>query len=150
MVDCVAPPTGHGYCGNASISIELEEDNCAFICSPGCILSGNITSEACENTGSGNEALPYCVPLNCTDLNVVLGASSAIVVPSLCGLQYQSQCIVSCDEGFTGNDITYLCNVTSDPTMVDWIPLGGVDVMCERGLLNIYIQLTCLRYKHTY
>ena len=50
-------------------------------------------------------------------------------------MTYQSQCTVSCDEGFTGDDVTYLCNVTSDPTMVDWVPIGGVGVMCERGLL---------------
>ena len=56
-------------------------------------------------------------------------------------MTYQSQCTVSCDEGFTGDDITYLCNVTSDPTMVDWVPIGGVDVMCERGLLY-YIKGT--------
>jgi len=111
--------------------MELEGDNCTFPCSPGCILSGNFV---CEDTGSGSEALPYCVPLNCTDLNLVLGDNNAVVVPSSCGLQYQSQCTVSCDEGFTGDDVTYLCNVTNDPTMVDWVPIGGLDVMCERGM----------------
>ena len=56
---------------------------------------------------------------------------------SSCDMTYQSQCTVSCDEGFIGDDVTYLCNVTSDPTMVDWVPIGGVDVMCERGLYYI-------------
>ena len=43
------------------------------------------------------------------------------VVLSSCGIHYQSQCNVSCDEGFTGNNVTYLCNVTSDPNMVGWV-----------------------------
>ena len=62
--------------------------------------------------------------------------SGGVVLSPSCGLQYQSQSTVSCDEGFTGDDVTYLCNVTSDLTMVDWVPIGGVDVMCERGLLS--------------
>ena len=61
-----------------------------------------------------------------------------MIVPSSCDMTYQSQCTVSCDDGFTGDDVTYLCNVTSDPTMVDWVPIGGLDVMCERGLLISY------------
>ena len=52
---------------------------------------------------------------------------------------YQSQCTISRDESFTGDDNTYLCNITSDHnhTMVDWVSIGGVDVdvMCERSLL---------------
>ena len=56
-------------------------------------------------------------------------------VPS-CPLQYQSQCTVSCDEGFTGDDVTYLCNATSDLMAVTWIPIGGIDIMCKRGFLE--------------
>jgi len=113
------------------VSMGLEGDNCTFLCDPGCVLKENSTIESCENIGSGSGALPSCVPLNCTDLNAVLGHG---IIPSSCGLQYQSRCTVSCDEGFTGDDVTYLCNVTSDPTVVDWIPIGGVDVICQRGL----------------
>ena len=54
-----------------------------------------------------------------------------------CSLVYQSQCTLSRDEGFTGEDVTYLCNVTSDPTMVDWVPIGVVDVM--RFVLTICV-----------
>ena len=72
------------------------------------------------------------IPLNCS-----IDSSSNRTVLKLpsCSLQYQSQCTVSCDEGFAGDDVTYVCNVTSDPTIVDWVPIGGVDVMCERVLL---------------
>ena len=111
----------------------VEGDNCTFSCDPGYTLQGSVTSGTCENTGSWSGGLPSCVPLNCT--NNVTVADGVTVIPSSCELQYQSQCTASCYEGFTGDDVTYLCNVTSDPTMVDWVPIGGVDVMCERGLL---------------
>ena len=77
---------------------------------------------------SGGDSM--CIPCRCPDVTVV---ADDIMQQSLCNMTYQSQCTVSCDEGFTGNDVTYLCNVTSDPIMVNWIPIGGVDVMCERG-----------------
>ena len=99
------------------------------------MLQGSVTSGTCENTGSWSGGLPSCVLLNCPDRTEIL-ADGVIVILS-CEQQYQSQCTVSCDEGFTGDDVTYLCNVTGDPTMVDWVPIGGVDVMCERGLLRI-------------
>ena len=81
---------------------------------------------------SWSDGDPICVAVSCVSIGML---SDGAVPSSSCGLQYQSQCTVSCDEGYTGEDVTYLCNVTSDPSMVDWVPLGGVDVMCERGLL---------------
>ena len=47
---------------------------------------------------------------------------------------------MSCDEGFTGNNVTYLYNVTSDPTMVDWVIINGTEMnhMCQRGVLPHY------------
>ena len=146
MIGCLASLSGQGVCGNGSLSVGHDGDNCTISCHPGCVYEGNITSEICENTGSGSETSIVCVPLNCTNLNVQLGYDNATVTPSSCGLQYQSQCTVSCDEGFTGDDVTYLCNVTSDPTMVDWVPIGGVDVMCETGLFNTY-HLRCMHVR---
>ena len=114
----------------------VEGDNCTFSCDPGYMLQGSVTSGTCENTGSWSGGLPSCVPRNCPNRAEVLEDGVTIIQSSSCGLQYQSQCTVSCDEGFTGDDVTYLCNVTSDPTVVDWVPIGEVDVMCERGLYN--------------
>jgi len=131
MLDCFTPLGGQDGCGLANMG--HEGDNCTFSCDPGCLLKGNITAEECVTTGSGSEAIPYCVPLNCTDLNTVLGYG-VTVISSSCTPQYQSQCTVSCDEGFIGDDVTYLCNVTSDPTMVDWVLIGGGYMICERGL----------------
>ena len=112
----------------------LEGNDCTFSCDPGYMLQGSVTSGTCENTGSWSGGLPSCVPLNCTNRTGMLPHGTTIVMSSSCGLQYQSQCTVSCDEGFTGDDVTYLCNVTSDPTMVDWVPIGGMNISCERGL----------------
>ena len=108
----------------------IEGDDCTFSCDPGYMLQGSVTSGTCENTGSWSGGLPSCVPLNCT--STVIAADGVILSPS-CSPQYQSQCILSCDEGFTGDDVTYLCNVTSDLTMVEWVPIGGKIIMCERG-----------------
>ena len=107
-------------------------DICTFTCSPGYELQGpaNGTCLANQSWSGGN---PICEPLTCSNITMV---TDSIMTSSSCNMTYQSQCTaaVSCDEGFTGDDVTYLCNVTSDPTMVDWVPIDGVDVMCERGL----------------
>ena len=107
------------------------ENTCTFSCNAGYELQGsnNGTCLANQSWSGGNS---ICVPLKCSDVTMV--ADGAMTLSS-CSMVYQSQCIVSCDEGFTGDDVTYLCNVTNDPTMVDWVPISGVDVMCERGLL---------------
>ena len=155
-IGCIASLIEQGFCGNVSINMGYKGDNCTILCNPGCIYEGNVTSEVCENTGSGSEseASIFCVPLNCTNLNAQLGYDdiTSTVISSSCGLQYQSQCIASCDEGFTGDNVTYVCNVTSDSTMVDWVPIGGLDVMCDRGLFNITNEVcthTCYIYSYS-
>ena len=124
-------------CSNGATT-GVFEDTCTFSCNAGYELQGS-NNGTCLANQSWSGGLPSCVPLNCTDrynTGMLPGGVTVTELPS-CGLTYQSQCTVSCDEGFTGDDVTYLCNVTSDPTMVDWVPIGGVDVMCERGLLRI-------------
>ena len=98
------------------------------------MLQGSVTSGTCENTGSWSGGLPSCVPLNCARNPAILKYGVKVISSPSCSRRYQSKCIVSCDEGFTEDNVTYLCNITSDSTMVDWVPIGGVDVMCERGL----------------
>ena len=132
IIACSSPLNVQVDCGSGLVNMGVEGDNCTFSCDRSYILQGSVTSGTCENTGSWSGGLPSCVPLNCT--NRVRGLRNDVMQSPSCGLAYQSQCTVSCDEGFTGDDVTYLCNVTSDPTIVDWVPIGGVDVMCERGL----------------
>ena len=134
VVTCSAPLNGQVDCGSGLVNIAVEGNDCIFSCDPGYMLQGSVTSGTCENSGNWSGGLPSCVPLNCISNPEIL-QNGFTIIPSPCALQYQSQCTVSCDEGFTGDDVTYLCNVTSDPTMVDWVPIGGVDLMCERGLL---------------
>ena len=132
-IQCPSQMNGNLRCPNGATT-GVFEDTCTFSCNAGYELQGSNNGTCLANQRwSGGD--PICVALNCTNRSRVT-ADGVIVIPSSsCGLQYQSQCTVSCDEGFTGDDVTYLCNVTSDPTMVDWVSIGGVDVMCERGLL---------------
>ena len=141
---CSTPLNGQVDCGSGLVNMAVERNNCTFSCDPGYMLQGNVTSGSCENTGSWSGGLPSCVPLNCSEDNLPVSANATVLQLPSCGLAYQSQCTVSCDEGFTGDDVTYLCNVTSDPTMVDWVPISNTETnhMCQRGLLlhcNLYI-----------
>ena len=133
---CLAPQNGKVNCGNGSADMGLDGNNCTFSCDLGYALQGNVTNGICESTGSWGPRAPFCKQLLCgTEMLRDLGA---IVLPSgLCNLRFQSQCYVSCDEGFIGNDVTYLCNTTNDSTIVYWMPMGGVDVMCEKGLFIV-------------
>jgi len=128
VAQCPDLTSGTLHCQSGGFT-GLLEDACTFSCNAGYELQGpnNGTCLANQSWSGGD---PICEPRKCPNITVV--ADDIIILPS-CGLLYQSQCTVSCDEGFTGDDVTYLCNVTSDPTMVDWVPIGGVDVMCERG-----------------
>jgi len=127
LAQCPIPTNGSFQCPSGSAT-SLIGDTCTFSCNAGYELQGP-NNGTCLADQSWSGGLPYCMPLNCSNL-----IYTSVITPSSCELQYQSQCTVSCDEGFTGDDVTYLCNVTSDSTMVDWVPLGGVDVICERGL----------------
>ena len=135
LAQCPAPINGNFQCPNG-VATSLIGDSCTFSCDPGYMLQGSVTSGTCENTGNWSGGLPSCVPFNCTNRAspAILADGITVIRSPSCALQYQSQCTVSCDEDFTGDDVTYLCNVTSNSTMVDWVPIGGVDVMCERGL----------------
>ena len=127
-VQCPAPTNVTLHCPIGVTGV--FEDTCIFSCNAGYELQGS-NNETCLANQSWSGGDPICEPLKCSNVTMVADD----IMSSSCDMTYQSQCTVSCDEGFTGDDVTYLCNVTSDPTMVDWIPIGGVDVMCERGLL---------------
>ena len=118
------------HCPNGATT-GVFEDTCAFSCNTGYELQGSNNGTCLANQSwSGGD--PICEPLTCS--NVTMVADNTMTSLS-CNMTYQSQCNVSCDEGFTGDNVTYLCNVTSDPTMVDWVSISGGNMMCERGLL---------------
>ena len=84
-----------------------------------------------ENIGSGGL---YCsngslhVPPNAVVTNSSFGS---------CGIKIHSRCTVSCNEGFTGDNVTYLCNITSDDsTMLNWTVINGTrsNQTCERSM----------------
>ena len=133
-------------CSSGRVGVGYEGDTCSFTCNTGYELTGSDTrtcqsdgswsgsDDAYENSGSGSEGPPSCVPLNCNASNLPVPANAIVLQLPSCDLAYQSQCTVSCDEGFTSDDVTYLCNVTSDPTMVDWIAINSsANHMCQRG-----------------
>ena len=136
MIVCSAPLNGQVDCNSGLVNMGLEGDDCTFSCDPGCMLQGSVISGTCENTGSWSGGMPSCIPLNCSNL-----MNFSFRAPPSCRLQYQSQCTVSCDEGFTGDNVTYLCNVTSSPTIVDWMALNSTEMnhMCQRGLFPIIL-----------
>jgi len=108
------------------------------MCNPGySLMQGNITNGTCENNGNWSKGLPSCVLLRCGANNRRIRAGNATLSQS-CSQQYLSQCNVSCNEGFVGDDVTYLCNVTDDPNTVTWMPIGSaIECERERGLLSI-------------
>ena len=95
------------------------------------MLQGSGSGDICQNSGSGSGGVPSHAPLNHS--NSVPDNVTILPPVSCSNLTYQ--CNASCNESLTEDDVTYLCNVTNDPTMVEWVLLGEVDVMCERGLL---------------
>ena len=137
---CYAPLNGQVDCG--LVNMGVEGDNCTFSCDPGYMLQHNITSGICESTGNWSKGLPSCALLYCPDRSRILSLFGA-KGSSSCSREYQSQCTASCDKGYNGSDVTYLCDIANDPTMVNWVPIGGEHVMCERGLLN-YVIHKCL------
>ena len=130
-VQCLALMNGVVQCLNGATT-GVFEDTCTFSCNAGYELEGS-NNGTCLANQSWSGGLPVCEPLNCPNITGMLPSGS--ILSSSCDLTYQSQCTVSCDNSFTGDDVTYLCNVTSDPTMVDWMPVGRVEVICEKGLL---------------
>jgi len=99
------------------VNIGLEGENCTISCQPGYKLQGGLGSRVCESTGSWSGGELVCVPLNCSNQSMMLPEGVNIIDSPSCGLVYRSQCTLSCDDGFTGNDVTYLCNVTNDPAI---------------------------------
>ena len=144
---CFAPHNGQIDCGNGLARMALEENNCTFTCDPGYMLQVNITNGTCQNTGNWSGGLPHCVPLNCSTEYLPVSYGAIVLQSSTCSPIYQSQCTVSCDYGYTGSNVTYLCNVTSDPAMVNWMIIGRTEVnhICTRGLLQI--SLYCIAEK---
>ena len=126
---CPVPLNGQVYCGTGN--------NCTFSCDPGYMLQGNVTSTICKSSGNWSGGLPSCEPLRCPDrTGLVLNGGHRV---PLCQLEYQSQCTASCDEGFVGDNTTYMCRLRINPIRVAWTVIDGGDTVCERG---IYVEHT--------
>ena len=106
--------SGLGDTGNNDTS--TEETN-----SESCVTRGN----QCQRQGS---QLPSeCIPIR---RYLMTGQRDDVQVQCCRQPSNQSNCTVSCNEGFTGDNVTYLCNTTDN----NCVPVGGQEIMCERGL----------------
>ena len=133
LAHCSAPANGILQCPNGATG--TYGDTCTFSCNPGYELQGAQTG-TCLNNHTWSGVPRTCVPLNCLDRITTSNTSFVSLVHSTCTRTYLSQCRVYCLVGYTGEDVIYVCNVTSNPDMLDWIPMGGVHSLCVRGMFN--------------
>ena len=109
----------------------MDGSNCTFSCNPGYELQGPQNGTCLPNhTWSGEK--PSCEPKNCPN-RILLNDGEHILNESLCQLHYRAQCRLFCNEGHKGDDVIYVCTVTSNPAVIDWVPIGGIHASCERG-----------------
>ena len=136
--ECPAPINGNIQCSNGTTTILIGE-SCTFSCNAGYELQGSNNGTCLANQScSGGD--PICVALNCSTSPPLNNSQ----LQSSCDTQYQSTCTATCNEGYTRDDvinITYLCNITMDPTTVDWMVVDGAT--CQRGWL---IQIVAINY----
>ena len=133
-MSCGTQPNINLSCLNGTTAGVLE-DFCSFSCTEGYELQGS-NNGTCLANGSWSGGDPICVALNCSTSPPLNNSQ----LQSSCDTQYQSTCTATCNEGYTRDDvinITYLCNVTMDPTIVDWVVVDGAT--CQKGWL-IQIQ----------
>ena len=73
----------------------------------------------------GLEVPPECVPIR---RHLMTRQRDDVQVQCCRQPSNQSNCTVSCNEDFTGDNVTYLCNTTDNKC----VPVGGQEIMCER------------------
>ena len=134
-VKCPTPVNGRLECECPGTN-GFYQDNCTFFCNPGYELQGP-SNGTCLADQSWSGGLPFCVPLNCSTSPPV--DNSQLQLP--CDTQYQSTCTATCNEGYTRDvtNITYLCNVTLNPNVVEWRVVDGAS--CLRGITRYYCIL---------
>jgi len=136
---CLAPNNGMLHCNGLYSYYAMMWDSCTFYCNQGYEIQGPRYGICLYNTWS--RGLPTCVPLNyCPDTISI--SNDTFIQLQLCTLTYLTRCRIYCNEDHVGDDVIYLCNVTSDPTVYDWVPIGGVHSVCERGLWFTYICIS--------
>ena len=139
-VQCPTLSNGSLLCPNGATT-GVFEDTCTFSCNGGYELQGS-NNGTCLADQSWSGGDPICVVLNCSTSPPL--DNSQLQLP--CDTQYQSTCVASCDEGYVtrnnATSITYVCNVTANPDVVEW--LARDDASCQRGKLHTtQISLIC-------
>ena len=110
------------------------EDFCTFTCTLGYELQGS-NNGTCLANQSWSRGDPICVALNCSTSPPLNNSQ----LQSSCDTQYQSTCTATCNEGYTRDNVisvTYLCNITMEPNVVDWVELD--EAVCQKGGVASY------------
>jgi len=120
------------HCPNGATG--MYGDTCTFSCNPGYELQG-VQFGSCLASQTWSRGLPNCVARNCPARILTSNTSFLSLADSPCTQTYLSRCKVYCRDGFTGEEVIYLCNVTTHPRVLNWIPIGGIHSVCEKSLL---------------
>ena len=128
-VQCPDLVNGSLQCPNGATT-GVFEDTCTFSCNAGYELQGSNNGTCLANQSwSGGDRI--CVALNCSTSPPLNNSQ----LQSSCDTQYQSTCTATCNEGYTRNNVlnvTYLCNITVDPEVVEWVTLD--ETSCKRSM----------------
>ena len=146
LAHCPAPTNGILHCPNGPTS--AIGDTCTFSCNPGYQLQGS-QNGTCLMGYNWSGGLRTCVPYRCPNRISTSNTTFVSLVNSTCAQTYLSQCRIYCLDGFIGEDVVYVCDITSDSTVLNWVPIGGLHSVCERGLpykncIYILVYMVCI------
>lgn len=134
---CRAPTNGLLLCDGITKSYARLGESCAFTCNQGYSSQGPQvgTCSCILSYFYWSGGLPTCARPNCSEIISLSNDTYTYLQQHGCNrLTYLSQCTIFCSEGHTGDNVTYLSNVTSNSGVVDWVPISGVHSACERGI----------------
>ncbi|KAF1385778.1 hypothetical protein PFLUV_G00111310 [Perca fluviatilis] len=119
--------------------------HCEFECDEGFRLRGTQTM-TCNNSGHWSQDLPTCQPVQCESIRTLSLSLSMNCSHPLGNFSIGSQCLFTCEEGFSlnGTDVL-ICSSTgfwnaSLPTCTG-MPVGWTAMLLSPGLRAVYVVL---------
>ncbi|XP_032382003.1 E-selectin isoform X1 [Etheostoma spectabile] len=137
-----APQHGRMNCSHPYTPFSYGS-HCDFDCDEGFWLKGTQTV-TCNNSGHWSQELPTCQPVQCESIRALSSSLSMNCSHPLGNFSFGSQCLFTCDEGFSpnGTDVL-LCSSTgfwnaSLPTCTG-MPVGWTAILLSTGLRAVYV-----------
>ena len=129
------PANGTMSCALVNDPLFSYEDTCSFTCNTGYELTGS-TERTCQSDGSWSGSPVSCIIMECLSSSLPMNSMLA----ESCSSTYQSTCELQCQEGFTGTgaDPSYVCDVSSNGSLVMWIA-DGAAWSCKKGMSQMHI-----------